>query len=213
MTKMTRLNDRVAWAIHYCKEKHNLSWPGLAIKLGTNRNTLAKYAQNLGEYVKGSVIDALGNKCGLNPSWLITGLGEPFPGARKAFPEACGLKIEKQSLDKEFIGQQEIFLPFGKVSDPVETYGEDVFGQAVSHLRKIFDSRDPTFTQAIVAHLNTFARAIDREEKNRELRNKIKSLEKRIGKLESHLRQKGIAAQGDISTDTTTDLNIKRKGG
>jgi len=51
-----------------------------------------------------------------------------------------------------------------------------------------------------VANSSTFERAIDREEENRGLRNKIKSFEERIAKLESRIPGEGIAA-ADLATE------------
>jgi hypothetical protein len=61
------------------------------------------------------------------------------------------------------------------VLDPAAEYTTNAFAQAVGQLKTIFDSRDPTLIQTVVANLNSFGRAI---EENRELHNKINSLEK-----------------------------------
>ena len=63
-----------------------------------------------------------------------------------------------------------------------KTTDGDQFVQAAGQLKTIFDSRDPTFIQTVVTNLNTFGRAI---EKNQELSNKINSLEKKNGCIRS----------------------------
>jgi hypothetical protein len=196
---MTSLNERVAWTINYYKGKYNLSWPVLAKKLGTNKDTLAKYAKNLGGHIKGNVIDALANNCDFNPTWLIHGSGEPFEGAREKFPEVCGPEQ-----------RQPVELQAKITGDQSANYGVDApYRQTIRQLDKIFDSRDPTFIQTVVAVLDSFGRAI---EKNQELNNKINSLEKRISELEAGVQREGGNIQGDTPAEETGRSTEKKAG-
>lgn len=202
---MITLNKRVAWAINYYKEKYNLSWPVLAKKLGTNKDTVAKYAKNLGEFVKGSVIDALGNECGFDPLWLIQGTGEPFTGARNEFPEVCGIKIEKHPLYKEFMGgDREIISP--------PEYKASAFGQAVDQLRIIFNNLDPPFVQAVAAALRALAGFAEYGQQTLTLQSKVDSLEKQIVELKAGAQREGGVIQGDASNEETGRTTEKKAG-
>jgi len=61
----------------------------LAKLLGTNENTMRNYKRKKG-LLKGLVVINLIKKYNINPLWLFKGEGEPFPGARKRFPQMCG---------------------------------------------------------------------------------------------------------------------------
>jgi hypothetical protein len=92
---------------------------------------------------------------------------------------------------------------YGKTTD------NDQFVQAAGQLKTIFDSRDPTFIQIIMANLNTFGRDI---EKNHKLRNKINKLLKIIAALKTGVQREG----GDVQEDTSveeTGRSIEKKAG
>jgi transcriptional regulator with XRE-family HTH domain len=72
------LNQRVAWAILNVKKKTGLTWPELAQKLGSDKNTLAAYAREKG-LIMGRVIERLVSEFGLSAAWLVTGQGEAYP--------------------------------------------------------------------------------------------------------------------------------------
>ncbi|HAX96752.1 MAG TPA: hypothetical protein DCY35_09590 [Prolixibacteraceae bacterium] len=82
----------------------------------------------------------------------------------------------------------------------------------MAQLNTIFESRNPTFIQSIVANLNTFGRSIEREQENQELRNKIKPLEERIAALKSGIQREGTAA-AEHDTSTKSDLSTEKKAG
>ena len=104
-------------------------------------------------------------------------------------------------------------MPDRGVRYPESSYGKttdgDQFVQAAGQLKTIFDSRDPTFTQIIVANLNTFGRAI---EENQELSNKINKLAKGIAELEAGVQREGGDVQGDTSVEET-GRSIEKKAG
>lgn len=81
--------ERIAWAINYLKKEHRLKDQELAKKWGIDKNTVAAYRRAKG-IAKGNVLASLAKDFGINGEWIITGKGEPFPGARDKFPEVCG---------------------------------------------------------------------------------------------------------------------------
>jgi len=94
---MDNLTKRVAWAIEIIKTDQDLDKGildvNLAKNLGTNKNTLADYRNGKG-LLKGEFLERLSSFYQFNPSWLLKGQGEPFPGARQKYPEVCGLEEE-----------------------------------------------------------------------------------------------------------------------
>ncbi|WAC06609.1 MAG: hypothetical protein OS130_10120 [Thermodesulfobacteriota bacterium] len=168
--------------------------------LDINKNTVSSYRLT---YTVPNIAFVLKfcDKFGFNYEWFIFGKGEPFPGARAEFPEVCGPEQ-----------RQPVELKATITGDQTANYtmpGVDQFGQAVSQLKTIFDNRDPTFIQAIMANLNTFGRAI---EENQELRNKINSLEKRIAELEAGVQREGGDVRGDTSVEGTGRSTEKKAG-
>jgi phage repressor protein C with HTH and peptisase S24 domain len=87
------LSKRIAWAIEAIKADKDLEKGiqdiDLAKKLGTNKNTLAAYRNNKG-LIKGEFIEKMVREYRFSPTWLLEGIGEPFPGARAKYPDVCG---------------------------------------------------------------------------------------------------------------------------
>lgn len=82
------LHDRVAWALRLIKDQKRINNIQLAQKLGVNKNTAAAYTQGHGD-LKGSALAAIVHEYNINGEWLLSGKGEPFPGAHEKYPEAC----------------------------------------------------------------------------------------------------------------------------
>lgn len=106
---MDNLREKIAWAIEVIKKEKNLDEGitdvELAKKLGTNKDTLAAYRQGKG-LLKGEVIDNLVNVYNFNALWLFKGMGEPFPGAREKYPEACGPESVAPSSDVKTVSDR-----------------------------------------------------------------------------------------------------------
>lgn len=83
------LEERVAWIIDLIKKRDYLNNVQLAEKLGVNKNTVAAYSVGKGD-LKGVALAGIVKHYGINGEWLISGHGEPFPGAKEKFPEVCG---------------------------------------------------------------------------------------------------------------------------
>lgn len=85
--------ERVSWIINFIKERDGLNNIQLGQSLGVNKNTIQAYSKGKGE-LKGAALAAIAKNFGINGEWLIAGNGEPFPGAREKYPEACGPEKE-----------------------------------------------------------------------------------------------------------------------
>lgn len=82
-------SDRIAWVINYIIAKDDTNNFALAKKWGITKETVNSYRQGRG-IVKGPVLASLVIDYGVNGEWLVSGRGEPFPGAKEKFPEVCG---------------------------------------------------------------------------------------------------------------------------
>jgi len=81
--------ERLAWVINRIVDEHHITNFALAKKWGISKETVQSYRNARGN-AKGAVLSSLSKDYGYDGLWLITGRGEPFPGARAKFPEVCG---------------------------------------------------------------------------------------------------------------------------
>jgi hypothetical protein len=90
---MKSLRERISWSLVVIKEdtsfEKGIRDVDLAGILGISDNTLALYRKG-GGVVKASVVEVLSSRYGFDPVWLLRGEGEPWPGARLKYPDACG---------------------------------------------------------------------------------------------------------------------------
>jgi len=82
------LEDRIAWVINFIKRDKKLNNISLSKILGSNKNTIQVYSKGKGDF-KGTVLANIVNNYDINSEWLMTGRGEPFPGAHVKHPEVC----------------------------------------------------------------------------------------------------------------------------
>ena len=81
--------DRIAWVINYIKREKNLNNISLGKILGSNKNTIQVYSKGKGDF-KGTVLAGIVNNFDISGEWLISGRGEPFPGAAEKYKDVCG---------------------------------------------------------------------------------------------------------------------------
>lgn len=92
--------------------------------------------------------------------WLLTGIGEPFPG--------------EEVSDKPSIGKFEE-IKYRKI--------DDSFGIIVDALREIFDSHDLALIDAIRSNIYIFRSYARKDHQLRKLSNDIKDLQKKYNEL------------------------------
>lgn len=88
--------ERVAWIITFIRKEKKLNNAQLGQILGVNKNTIQAYSKGKGD-LKGVALAGIVKHFEINGEWLISGHGEPFPGAREKYPEVCGK--EEQVLE------------------------------------------------------------------------------------------------------------------
>ncbi|MEN6422076.1 MAG: hypothetical protein ABFD76_09015 [Smithella sp.] len=85
--------ERIAWVINWIETEHpehkRFNDFSLSKMWGIDDATVKNYRNKKG-IPKGPVWASLVKDFGINGEWLISGAGEPFPGARDKYPEACG---------------------------------------------------------------------------------------------------------------------------
>ncbi|HOC37791.1 MAG TPA: helix-turn-helix transcriptional regulator [Thermodesulfobacteriota bacterium] len=173
------IKKRTKWAINYIIEKENLSNVKLAERLAVGVGTINNYRQMLAE-PKGSFLVAFSEAFNFSLRWFFLGIGEPYPGARKEFPEACG------SEEYDVLGREE---SLSSVSDQSDSYSADAFGHAVRMLKELFDSDNPMYVSAITAHLRALTMNARAQQENTELHQRINELNGRLQRIEKMLDQ------------------------
>lgn len=187
------LEDRIAWAVSRIKEDTKLSWPNLAEKLGTTKDTVAHYARKTGGHIKSIVLERIVVEFGYSAIWLLEGKGEPYLGARAEHPEVCG---EETPYIKEAIAPTAKAKPDPE-PEPLNLGSQ--FVEDINHLKVIYDYGDLEIINAIHSNLKTFNRTVVREieaeklkqkvlrldEENAEQKSRIDKLEKAVEKLMS----------------------------
>lgn len=97
--------ERVAWIINFIRKEKGLNNVQLGQILGVNKNTIQAYSKGKGD-LKGVALAGIVKHFGINGEWLISGRGEPFPGAREKYPEVCGVEESNQErTDNNITGE------------------------------------------------------------------------------------------------------------
>jgi phage repressor protein C with HTH and peptisase S24 domain len=103
------LKERVRWAITYVADNRDLSNEKLAKILGYATSTINSYRRKI--TVPGLDFFALFiYKYEFSLVWFTTGRGEPFPGARKQYPEICGPDTTSPFSEDEAPGEF-VYIP------------------------------------------------------------------------------------------------------
>lgn len=160
----------------------------------------------------------------VNIDWLITGRGEPYPGARAAFPEMCGplLPYNNDTQHRTVHDQEGLFgetehIEQDGIKLAVTTHEsrgalkqrsqEDVGIKISEVLTKTAEVLESGTSYATALHLNIvhFHRAIKTEPEISELRVENKELKSRVDKLEKAVEKlmgEQTAAQEKSKTGT-----------
>ena len=160
--KEVGLAKRIAWAIEVIKTDKSLDKGiqdiELAKILGTNKNTLAAYRNEKG-LIKGEFIERLISRYNFDPAWIFKGIGEPFPGAGRTYPEMCG----PESQSDRSGAASTTFLPLGgamqaegreeKVSDLLHKTA--IILESKTILNRLFRSNIELFHSLVLAEDKT----------------------------------------------------------
>lgn len=152
---LSELSQRISWAIETIKADKDLDKSiqdvDLAKKLGTNKNTLAAYRNKKG-LIKGEFIEKLVSEYRFSPVWLLAGNGEPFPGAREKYPEACGPEAAHSPLQAETASDR---WSFSTEQDP----GKIKVSDALIMATQVLESGG-SFAEALRTNIVNYHRAI-----------------------------------------------------
>lgn len=199
--------ERVAWVINLIKERYSLNNVKLGKKLGVNKNTIQAYGKGKGE-LKGAAMAAIVKEFGISGEWLISGNGEPFPGARARYPDICTetTKVNEKPSHGYFTPPNHsaaAYIPAQSQS----ASGIDPFIQAMSDLKDIFVSGDPILIPAIQANLNAFKRALLREQQFTQIINENKELKETLGNVSAKLAE----LENKVSNLEKENSDLKRR--
>lgn len=179
------LEDRVAFAITREKRKTGLSWSALAKILGTNKNTVADYANTKARgQILGVVIQKLASVYEYSSDWLLKGEGEPFPGAREKHPDVCGPPLIYNGMEQPEGEGAYNYLHLA-VEEGSTQYAEgqlekprpDPYRRASADLLEIYNYGDGEIITAIQANLATFLRTVRTDRQITQQNDKIRKLE------------------------------------
>ena len=94
---MDNYAKRIAWLLNTIIEDvevgHGIKHHQLAKQLGTDSGTISRYREGRG-LLKGDTIANLIKLYNVDPRWVYTGEGEPYPNTRHKYPEVCGPEYE-----------------------------------------------------------------------------------------------------------------------
>jgi len=142
--------------------------------------------------------------------WLMTGEGEPFPGARQKYPEVCGPPVIGEAyaagpkLGSAYAAGPKIGAAFRESMDMLEkgTFPDEEgvrdsrnIARSIEMLMKIVGSGNQTLIRAIVSNLEAFSEAVDQKDRLQTLEAAAQEMAGKIAQLE----QKTVALQTEVN--------------
>ncbi len=160
--------ERVRWAINYVITVNNLSNEKLAKELEFNVGVISSYR------VKKTLpgIDfflRFTNKYSFSIDWFLHGEGEPFPGARQRYPEACGMEMPP-IYDKD-----------NMPTPAAETYKINI-EEAMGKTYKVLSS-GTAYAVALYMNVQSFSSAVDAAKELHTCQDRITNLESQVNAL------------------------------
>ena len=162
------------------KERHTAIVDKTSKNSWHNKETVALYANGKGQKILGGVIERIVSEYDYSAEWLLTGKGEPFPGAREEHPEVCGPEDTRAT---PHINKPVTFITQTPATDAEPLDMGRQFVEDINHLKVIYDYGDPEIINAIHSNLRTFNRAVQCEIEVTELKSRIDSLERSVEQL------------------------------
>jgi len=185
---MDNLASRCAWAITIIpmeSDFHDLKITdiSLAKKLGTDKNTLARYRKQE-NIPMGKVIDNLISLYNFNPMWLFKGEGEPFPGARAKYPDVCGqLPAEPLIVCEAPAG----YRPSVSEADAIFSSKQKInIEEAMGKTYKVL-SAGTALSVALYMNIQQFAAALDTGEALKLCQDQMKDMQEQINSLNARI--------------------------
>lgn len=194
------LEERVAWVLIKIKEKHKLTNVDLSKIFNIDKNTVQSYCHGKGN-LKGSVLSIIVKEYGINGEWLISGRGEPFPGACEKFPGVCGppgFTASQYDQITESVHSQ--------IKEAQILYGADQkinIEEAMGKAYKVLTGGS-ALSVALFMNIQQFAAAQDTGRELQECKELVKGMQLQIDDLKSKMdrlstRPSSSEGQGDAS--------------
>ena len=101
---------------------------------------------------------------------VLQGIGEPFPGARKDYPEVCGENLDEEEAIAYKVEGKEL----AKIKSDRMDYWREPIGPAVDMLRDIFDSGDELISTTLLHGIEACHRAVSITRRQSEEINELK---------------------------------------
>lgn len=199
-----KFEDRISWVINHIKQEKKLNNISLGKILGSNKNTIQTYSKGKGDF-KGTVLSGIVKNFGISGEWLISGSGEPYPGAREKFPEVCG-KPPITQAQKDQITQyvKENTSQGFEAREPTGVYHMKInTDEAMGKAYKVLNAGTP-LSVALYMNIQQFAVALESGEELTHCKEKLNTLEEHIESLQRQVDRLSAApataeGQGDGS--------------
>jgi hypothetical protein len=185
---------RAKWAIDYVCTRDKLTNKSLGESLGFKGSTVGQYrSKRIKPPIK--FTSPFCRLYRINETWLFSGEGEPFPGARVVYPEVCGPveehidKADDQIQSKEGVKG----YPSDKIAGvsegetyPAHQKSSFDLAKAVELAVRVLGS-GTSYAYALYLNITHFERAITAESRLDVLEEKCKSLEQSVKELQRQL--------------------------
>lgn len=175
--------------------------------IGVAAKTVEKWeSKKQANIPNGDILRKILNACDaeLNLSWLLTGKGEPYPGARAEHPQVCGQ--ETPYIENAIVS---ITQEKPTANPPVDSYeSEFKISESLTKAAKVLESRT---SYATALHLNIvhFHRAILAESEIENLKNKCDEMEKENKDLKARIDRLEAAMEKLVAEQTAAQVNRK----
>lgn len=179
---MMEFKERVAWVLNIIKEREKLNNIQLSKILGVDKNTIQAYTHAKAD-IKGSALSSLVKEYRINGAWIISGIGEPFPGAREKFPEICGnpdFTVDQYNQMEECLHNytREAIVSHDSINI------DEAWGKAYKVLKA-----GTALSVALYMNIQQFAAALDAGEDLKRCRQEIADLREELQKLRQEVNR------------------------
>jgi len=160
-----------------------------ADKIGKSVKTLERWESKKGHHLPNStalakIINQFPDN-NVDMNWLLTGKGEPFPGARAQFPEVCGDLIYKDT--ERVNGALPVSGPTpGYTGKPEDT--EIKVSDALTMTARVLES-GTSYATALYLNIVHFDQAIQAEKRITKLEIECDELKERLSALEEKIKE------------------------
>ncbi|MEN6620033.1 MAG: hypothetical protein ABFD50_00570 [Smithella sp.] len=183
--------ERIAWAINWIKKDRKTNNYRLSKSWGVDNATVARYSGGRG-IAKGPVLSSLVKDYGFNGEWLISGKGEPFPGAHDNYPEVCGppgITKDQEDHITSYIKAQLEPPPIFPVKAPEAMFSSDQkinIEEAMGKTYKVLTA-GTALSVALFMNIQQFAAALDTGEALKLCQDQMKAMQEQINTLNARI--------------------------